>query len=68
MSGWGFTVEYKNPSKILKQLKIPIVSNDQCEKDLHEDYLRFVTDDKLCAGFLNKSNSIFIQTVSKFAA
>ncbi|XP_044259079.1 uncharacterized protein LOC123007726 [Tribolium madens] len=58
VSGWGYTVEYKNPSKVLRELKVPIITNDQCDSDLPEDYQKFMTDDKICAGFLNTGTSV----------
>lgn len=63
MSGWGYTVEFKNPSEVLKHLKVPIITNDQCDSDLPEDYQKFMTDDKICAGFLNQGNEIAIYRV-----
>ncbi|KYB29441.1 hypothetical protein TcasGA2_TC031984 [Tribolium castaneum] len=58
VSGWGYTAEYKNPSEVLKELKVPIITNDQCDTDLPEDYQKFMTDDKICAGFLNARTSV----------
>lgn len=55
MSGWGFTAEYKEPSEILKHLQVPLVTRSECEKHISEDFERYLTDDKICAGFLNSS-------------
>ena len=54
VTGWGFTVEYKNPSTVLKELRVPIINTKECVKQLAEDYQRFLTHDKLCAGFLDQ--------------
>ena len=55
MSGWGYTVEYKDVSAVLKQLKVPIVSEEECTKRLTPEVAQFYTDDKLCAGYINSS-------------
>ncbi|XP_063908171.1 uncharacterized protein LOC135126225 isoform X2 [Zophobas morio] len=57
-SGWGFTSENKNPSDVLKSLKVPLISKDECERSLSEDDLEYLTDDKLCAGFLESGKSV----------
>ncbi|XP_063908172.1 uncharacterized protein LOC135126226 [Zophobas morio] len=57
-SGWGFTSENNNPSDVLKLLKVPLISKDECERRLSEDDLEYLTDDKLCAGFLESGKSV----------
>ncbi|XP_063908174.1 uncharacterized protein LOC135126227 isoform X2 [Zophobas morio] len=57
-SGWGFTSENKNPSDVLKSLKVPLIGKDECERSLSEDDLEYLTDDKLCAGFLESGKSV----------
>ena len=59
-SGWGFTSENKNPSDVLKSLKVPLIGKDECERSLSEDDLEYLTDDKLCAGFLESGNCLKI--------
>ncbi|XP_063910051.1 uncharacterized protein LOC135127542 isoform X1 [Zophobas morio] len=58
VSGWGYTVEYKDVSAVLKQLKVPIVSEEECTKRLTPEVAQFYTDDKLCAGYINSSRSV----------
>ena len=60
VSGWGFTSEDENPSDVLKSLKVPLISKDECERSLSEDDLEYLTDDKLCAGFLESGNCLKI--------
>ncbi|XP_063918421.1 uncharacterized protein LOC135133832 [Zophobas morio] len=57
VSGWGYTSEQKNPSDVLKHLKVPIITNERCLGSLDPDDVKYMTDDKLCAGFLNSSAS-----------
>jgi hypothetical protein len=56
VSGWGYTIEYKQPSEVLKELEVPLINYEQCIQELPEDYEKFMTDDKLCAGYLNSGN------------
>ena len=55
-SGWGFTSEDENPSDVLKSLKVPLINKAECEHRLSEEDLEYLTDDKLCAGFLDSGN------------
>ena len=48
-------MEYKDVSAVLKQLKVPIVSEEECTKRLTPEDAQFYTDDKLCAGYINSS-------------
>ncbi|XP_063908176.1 uncharacterized protein LOC135126228 [Zophobas morio] len=57
-TGWGFTSENKNPSDVLKSLKVPLISKDECERNLSEDVVKYLTDDKLCAGFSESGKSV----------
>ncbi|RZC34678.1 prolow-density lipoprotein receptor-related protein 1-like, partial [Asbolus verrucosus] len=58
VAGWGFTAENENPSEELKELKVPAVTYEQCNQNLPEDYEAFLTDDKLCAGYLDQGTSV----------
>jgi secreted trypsin-like serine protease len=58
VSGWGYTIEYKQPSEVLKELEVPLINYEQCIQELPEDYEKFMTDDKLCAGYLNSGTSV----------
>lgn len=69
MSGWGYTVEFKKPSEVLKHLKLPPVTRSECEQHMPENYERYLTDDKFCAGYLNSSKTsgvayVFIEFMS----
>ncbi|XP_064212353.1 modular serine protease isoform X2 [Tribolium castaneum] len=58
VTGWGYTVEGSNPSEELKELKVPLIPESKCQKDLPLDYIRYYTYDKLCAGYLNSNTSV----------
>ena len=55
ISGWGYTLEHKDLSGVLRYLKVPLKSDDDCNENLTDDVIEYMTDDKLCAGFLNSS-------------
>ena len=57
VSGWGYTTEYRNLSDVLRYIKVPLITDDDCNRDLTQDLIEYLTDDKLCAGFLNSSNN-----------
>jgi hypothetical protein len=38
---------------VLKELKVPAVSTEQCSSAIPEDYDIYLTHDKLCAGYLD---------------
>ncbi|KAJ3649363.1 hypothetical protein Zmor_021113 [Zophobas morio] len=58
ISGWGYTLEHKDLSDVLRYLKVPLKSDDDCNENLTDDVIEYMTDDKLCAGFLNSSTSV----------
>ncbi|XP_063918856.1 uncharacterized protein LOC135134166 [Zophobas morio] len=58
VSGWGYTTEYRNLSDVLRYIKVPLITDDDCNRDLTQDLIEYLTDDKLCAGFLNSSISV----------
>ncbi|RZB40334.1 Trypsin domain containing protein, partial [Asbolus verrucosus] len=58
VTGWGFTSENENPSEELKELKVPLVTYEQCNQNLPEDYEAFLTDDKFCGGYLDQGIGI----------
>lgn len=51
--GWGYTQEGKEPSAELKQLAVPFVHLENCFSVVPENFIRFLTADKFCAGFTN---------------
>ncbi|RZC37543.1 Trypsin domain containing protein, partial [Asbolus verrucosus] len=58
VSGWGFTRENSEPSEELKDLEVPYIERDECEENLPSDYDIYLTSDKICSGFLNKSRAV----------
>lgn len=50
--GWGQTIAGDQPSEELKELSIPVISYDQCYEQVPKDFRRYITHDKVCAGFL----------------
>ncbi|XP_063910061.1 uncharacterized protein LOC135127544 isoform X1 [Zophobas morio] len=58
ISGWGFTEEYKTLSSVLRHLKVPLIAEEDCSKRLSGGDLEYLTDDKMCAGFINSSSSV----------
>ncbi|KRZ07383.1 Transmembrane protease serine 2 [Trichinella pseudospiralis] len=49
VTGWGRTFEGGSPSKILQQIKVPILSNAECNAPSR--YSGFVSPTMFCAGF-----------------
>jgi secreted trypsin-like serine protease len=43
---------------VLKELKVPAVSTEQCSSAIPEDYDIYLTHDKLCAGYLDNGTSV----------
>ncbi|XP_068900201.1 plasma kallikrein-like isoform X1 [Tenebrio molitor] len=58
VSGWGYTRETGNSSEALRKLEVSVVPKKKCEKEVPEDFARYLTYDKLCAGYLNHSTSV----------
>ncbi|RZB39484.1 Trypsin domain containing protein, partial [Asbolus verrucosus] len=58
VTGWGFTSENANPSEELRELRLPLVTREQCSQNLPEDYEIYLTYDKFCAGYLDKGVGI----------
>ncbi|GLV43966.1 modular serine protease [Carabus blaptoides fortunei] len=54
--GWGYTNEGQDPSVELKQLSVPFVNFAKCYESVPENFIRFLTSDKFCAGFTNGSS------------
>ena len=59
ISGWGFTEEYKTLSSVLRHLKVPLIGEEDCSKRLSGGDLEYLTDDKMCAGFINSSRYFY---------
>ena len=49
VSGWGATGQYNSSSAILREVKVPIISNTQCASDLFCSQTRILPSN-LCAG------------------
>ena len=62
VSGWGYTLEYNKPSDMLRSLELPVIPREKCVNMLQDvDYREYLTQDKLCGGYLNKSKfAIFV--------
>ncbi|XP_068902110.1 coagulation factor IX-like [Tenebrio molitor] len=58
VAGWGYTVETGKVSDVLQQLRVPSVPQQRCKSDLPVDYRKYLTHDKLCAGYLNHGSSV----------
>ncbi|XP_063923125.1 uncharacterized protein LOC135137422 isoform X2 [Zophobas morio] len=58
VTGWGFTHEDGKFSDELRALEVPLVSYQQCLEKLPTRFHRFITDDKVCAGYFKKSTSV----------
>ncbi|GLV43967.1 modular serine protease [Carabus blaptoides fortunei] len=54
--GWGSTDEGEDSSEELNQLSVPFVNFTQCYESVPENFTRFLTSDKFCAGFTNGSS------------
>lgn len=51
VTGWGATAEYGATSKVLREVNVPIISNDDCRKT---KYGNKITANMMCAGFVGK--------------
>ena len=60
VTGWGFTEEDGKPATVLQELRVQPVDYSSCLNTLSFDFKKFLSRDKLCAGHLNKSNTINI--------
>lgn len=60
MSGFGYTTASDSPSDTLKELQVPYIDFNTCKTYLPPDFqIQFYwSDDKICAGFYNKSNNV----------
>jgi secreted trypsin-like serine protease len=59
VTGWGYTSQNaKQLSDNLKSLTVPLVNEDDCYRNVPENFIQFLTDDKLCAGFLKSGMSL----------
>lgn len=54
MVGWGYTEEMTSkPSHELKLLNVPFIDHDKCVNVVPPNFIKFVTPDKICAGYTN---------------
>ncbi|XP_077302724.1 zinc metalloproteinase-disintegrin-like MTP8 [Arctopsyche grandis] len=58
--GWGITQagNVTSTSLILKVAEIPVVEYDQCVDGIPEEFRKYITSDKFCAGFLDKGTTV----------
>ncbi|KAL1122803.1 hypothetical protein AAG570_003129, partial [Ranatra chinensis] len=50
--GWGKT-EKKVSSEVLLVTHLPLIDYQTCNRDLPDNFIRFITSDKFCAGYIN---------------
>lgn len=55
--GWGVTLTAK-ASEVLQFVELPVTSFQTCFNNLSHNLKQFYTDDKFCAGFVDKSTSV----------
>lgn len=55
--GWGVTKRGGVASIPLKLLKVPFINEKQCINDVPEEFQKYVSSDKICAGFTNIGRS-----------
>ncbi|XP_063930382.1 uncharacterized protein LOC135142584 isoform X2 [Zophobas morio] len=59
VSGWGYTIEHSKPSDMSRSLELSIIDREKCIHMLDDvEHQGYVTDDKICGGYLNKSKSV----------
>lgn len=58
VTGWGYTHETMHLSEVLKEMKVSLVNYDKCRLELPQDFLIYLTSDKICSGFYNESNVV----------
>lgn len=54
VTGWGRTQPDGNLSDVLKELRLPFINYHDCKENLPRDFLKYLSNDKMCAGYLNK--------------
>lgn len=57
VAGWGIT-ENNTQSDVLMFLQLPYVDFLQCGDLVEIPFQKFLTDDKICAGFINQATSV----------
>lgn len=55
MVGWGHT-ERNEASPILLETKLPFISRKKCQNMFPDDFQRYITYDKFCAGAVTGNN------------
>jgi modular serine protease len=50
VAGYGYTLSDGAPSEYLKKIKLPVIDTKQCKNEAPENYKKFITSDKFCAG------------------
>lgn len=55
VAGWGKTESGGVASDVLKSIEMPVVSDEECIRTSSEEFKKFLTSDKFCAGFYEMS-------------
>ncbi|GBP91586.1 Modular serine protease [Eumeta japonica] len=53
VAGWGLTAVNGNESPILQVVELPYVDVGRCIDEVPRDFRRYITSDKICAGYAN---------------
>ncbi|KAK5649615.1 hypothetical protein RI129_000644 [Pyrocoelia pectoralis] len=56
--GWGQTVLGSHPSTELKELQVPYKPYRSCFAQVPVEFRKFLTHDKICAGYLSKEQAV----------
>ncbi|XP_059045004.1 modular serine protease-like [Achroia grisella] len=57
VAGWGLVSE-GNASPTLQVVELPIISYGDCSSLIPEDFRRYLTYDKICAGYIDKGTAV----------
>ncbi|XP_026749327.2 modular serine protease-like [Galleria mellonella] len=58
VAGWGLIAEDGNPSPTLQVVELPIIPYGDCNVLAPEDFRRYLTYDKICAGYIDKGTAV----------
>ncbi|XP_074604216.1 venom peptide isomerase heavy chain-like [Brevipalpus obovatus] len=58
-SGYGGVADGKR-SEVLRSIKLPVISNEQCQEIFHRDRTIEIDASMLCAGFVNKNKGTML--------
>lgn len=51
VAGWGVANSAGNFSSVLKVIRMPAISLEQCSNESNPEFLPYITNDKFCAGY-----------------